>query len=156
LRRALVVAETRRPARRGAAAAETPAGPRGVDVTVHNLMTGRDQLLGSVGDIAFNKTGEWLAYTVDAAIKDTNGLFALDLRNARVNPLDNDAKTYNRLTWNDAGTAVAVLKGADVDKMRERENVLVVYSNLPALANDNAAAPPPILLDRQAWLGTGW
>ena len=118
-----------------------------MDVTVHNLITGRDQLLGSVGDIAFNKTGEWLAFTVDAAVKDTNGLFVLDLRNGRVNPLDNDAKTYNRLTWNDAGTAVAVLKGADVDKMRERENVLVVYSNLTALANDNAAAPPPILLE---------
>ena len=38
--------------RRGAQGAEAaPAGPRGVDVTVHNLATGRDQLLGSVGDI---------------------------------------------------------------------------------------------------------
>jgi dipeptidyl aminopeptidase/acylaminoacyl peptidase len=132
----------------GAAAPATPAGPRGVDVIVHNLGTGRDQLLGSVGDIAFNKTGQYLAYSVDASPKDGNGLFVLDLRNGRVIPLENDAKSYNRLTWNDAGTAVAVLKGADVDKMRERENVLVVYADLPALVNDPAAPQPtPVVLD---------
>src|SRR4029077_12426954 len=94
-----------------------PAGPRGVDVPVHNLATGRDQLLGSVGDIAFNKSGELLAYTVDAAVKDSNGLFVLDLRNGRVNTLDGDAKLYNRLAWSEDGAALAVLKGLDVDKM---------------------------------------
>jgi dipeptidyl aminopeptidase/acylaminoacyl peptidase len=130
-----------------AGGAETPAGPRGVDVTVHNLATGRDQLLGSVGDIAFNKTGEWLAYTVDAAVKDTNGLFVLDLKGGRVLPLENDAKSYNRMVWNEPGTALAVLKGADVDKMRERENVLVVYPDLRAATSDSAPAPAPVVLD---------
>ncbi len=109
-----------------AAPADTPAGPRGVDVIVHNLTTGRDLPLGSVGDSAFNKTGDLLAYTVDAAIKDTNGLFVLDLSTGRVSPLDNDARVYNRLAWNDAGTALAVLKGVDVEKVRERQNVLLV------------------------------
>ena len=60
-------------------AAAEPSGPRGVDVMLHDLITGRDQLLGSVGDIAFNKTGDLLAYTVDAAARDGNGLFVLDL-----------------------------------------------------------------------------
>ena len=49
----------RRPAPAGGTAAggaaTPPAGPRGTDVILHNLVTGRDQLLGSVGDIAFNK-----------------------------------------------------------------------------------------------------
>src|SRR5204863_4254333 len=94
----------------GAAAPATPTGPRGADVILHNLVTGRDQLLGSVGDIAFNKSGDLLAYTVDASVKDANGLFVLDLRNGRVNTLDGDAKLYNRLTWSDEGTALAVLK----------------------------------------------
>ena len=79
-------------ARRRGGAGAAPAGPRGVDVILHNLTTGRDQLLGSVGDIAFNKSGELLAYTVDAAVKDGNGLFVLDLRNGRINTLDNDAQ----------------------------------------------------------------
>jgi len=131
----------------GGAAAETPAGPRGVDYIIHNLATGRDQLLGSVGDVAFNKSGEFLAYTVDAAPKDGNGLFVFDLKNGRVNPLENDAKSYNRMTWNEDGTSVAVLKGADVDKMRERENVLVVYTNIASLAAPNAPALNPVILD---------
>ena len=87
-------------------------GPRGVDVILHNLVTGRDQLLGSVGDIAFNKSGDLLAYTVDAAVKDGNGLFVIDLKTNRFHTLDNDAKAYNRLIWSDDGKALAVLKGA--------------------------------------------
>ncbi|HEX5216881.1 MAG TPA: prolyl oligopeptidase family serine peptidase [Vicinamibacterales bacterium] len=127
-------------------AAEAPAGPRGVDVTVHNLTTGRDQLLGSVGDISFNKTGELVAYTVDAAVKDSNGLFVLDLRSNRINALDNDAKVYNRLTWNEEGTALAVLKGTDVEKMRERSNVMLIYPNIQAALGDGGE-PPPVIFD---------
>jgi acetyl esterase/lipase len=128
------------------AAADTPAGPRGVDVIVRNLSTGRDQLLGSVGDIAFNKAGDLLAYTVDAAVRDSNGLFVLDLRNGRVNALDNDARVYNRLTWNDDGTALAVLKGNDVERMRERDNVLLVFPSVQAALGD-APEPPPVVFD---------
>jgi len=128
----------------GAATAETPAGPRGVDVMLRNLATGRDQLLGSVADIAFNKAGDLLAYTVDATVKDGNGLFVLDLRNGRVNPFDNAARVYNRLTWSEDGTALAVLKGVDVDKMRERDNVLVAFPNVQAALEAN---PAPVVLD---------
>ena len=89
-------------------------------------------MLGSIDDIAFNKTGELLAYTIDSAVKDGNGLFVIDLKTNRLNTLDNDAKVYNRLTWSDDGTALAVLKGSDVDKMRERDNVLLAFANVQA------------------------
>ena len=130
----------------GGGATPAPAGPRGVDVTVHNILTGRDQLLGSVGDSSFNKAGDVLAYTVDAATKDSNGLFVMDLKSSRVYPLDNDAKVYNRLTWNDAGTELAVLKGLDVDKMREKANTLLLYTDIKAQLVD-ADAPPAVVLD---------
>lgn len=140
-----------------AGAAATPAGPRGVDVTVHNLTTGKDQLLGSVADASFNKTGEWLAYDVDAATKDSNGLFVMDMKTNRIFALDNDAKNYNRLTWNDTGTALAVLKGLDVDKMREKNNVLMVYRDVRASLVDTGA-PAPIVLDPASATGVpkGW
>src|SRR6185312_10906705 len=83
------------------AAAEGAGGAHGADVILHDLVSGHDQLLGSVGDISFNKTGDLLAYTVDAAPPDGNGLFVLDLKNDRINTLDNDARVYSRLTWND-------------------------------------------------------
>ncbi|HEX5071418.1 MAG TPA: prolyl oligopeptidase family serine peptidase, partial [Vicinamibacterales bacterium] len=131
----------------GAAGAAPPAGPRGVDVTVHDLKTGRDQLLGSVAEYSFNKTGDVLAYFVDAAVKDTNGLFVLDFATGRVIALENDAKLYNRLVWNEKGTALAVLKGLDVEKQRERPNVLVVYPNVRASIDAAGPPPPPVTLE---------
>jgi dipeptidyl aminopeptidase/acylaminoacyl peptidase len=121
------------------AAPETPSNAaRGADVILHDLVTNRDQLLGAVGEISFNKKGDLLAYTVDATPRDGNGLFVLDLRNGggRITALDNDARVYARLTWNDAGSGLAVLKGVDVDKMRERDNVLLVYRDVQSALTD--------------------
>jgi hypothetical protein len=53
------------------------------------------------------------------------------------------AGTGSPVQW----TSVAVLKGADVDKMRERENVLVVYANVRALVSESAPAAVPVVLD---------
>jgi poly(3-hydroxybutyrate) depolymerase len=123
----------------GAAPTEAPNAAHGSDVIVHDLVSGHDQLLGSVGEISFNKRGDLLAYTVDATPRDGNGLFVLDFKNGRVNPLDNDARVYSRLTWNDGGTGLAVLKGVDVDRMRERENVLLVYPDIQSALTDARA-----------------
>jgi dipeptidyl aminopeptidase/acylaminoacyl peptidase len=105
---------------------------RATDALLHTLATSRTQFLGSVGTAEFNRTGSMLAYTVDAPVKDGNGLFIADLRTGSTAILDNDAKTYNRLAWNDDGTAVAVLKGKEVPRMREKDNVLVVFPNVSA------------------------
>ena len=144
------------PAAPAAGATAAPSGPRGVDVVLHNLTTGRDQLLGSVGDIMFNRPGDLLAYTVDAAVKDGNGLFVFDTRSGRITTLDNDAKSYNRLTWSEDGSALAVLKGADVEKMRERTNVLVAYPAVQTVLGDTVAVP--VILDpaKTAGLPTDW
>ena len=125
----------------------TPSGPRGLDVILLDLRTGRHLLLGSVGDIAYNRTGELLAYTVDAAVKDGNGVFIFDTRNGRITPLDNDAKSYNRLAWSESGTAIAVLKGSEVEKMREKENLLLAFPEAAAAVRDGAASPAPAVLD---------
>jgi dipeptidyl aminopeptidase/acylaminoacyl peptidase len=131
----------------GRETAPAATGARGQDAILLDLRSGRFQLLGSVADFAFNRSGELLAYTVDAAVKDGNGLFVFDARNGRVTPLDNDAKNYNRLAWNDEGTALAVLKGTEVEKMRERDNVLVAFPAVAAALKDGAPAPAPAVLD---------
>ncbi len=140
---------------------ETPSsGARGRDALLLDLKTGRFQLLGSVADYAFNRTGTLLAYTVDAAVKDGNGLFLFDAGSGRVTPLDNDAKNYNRLAWNDAGAALAVLKGTEVEKMRERDNVLVAFPDVAAClkAGAPASSAKPALLDpaKAAGFPKGW
>ena len=135
----------------GTEAAGTPAGPRGIDVILLDLATRRYRLLGSVGDIAFNKAGDLLAYTVDGTIKDGNGLFVLDLRNGHEIALDNDAKISNRLTWSEDGTALAALKGLDVDKMRERDNVLLAFPDVQAALGSGPPGLPVTLDPSKAW-----
>ena len=128
-----------------AAAVATPAAAesaaRGTDVVLLDLSTGRSQFLGSVGDISFNKKGDLLAYTVDATSRDANGLYVLDLTTGRTEVLDNDSRNYNRLTWTEDGLGVAVLKGKDVDKMRERDNTLIAFANVRS-AFGNAELTP--------------
>lgn len=128
----------------GPAPAPAPAGPnaaRGTDAVVHELASGRSLFLGSVGDISFNRQGDLLAYTVDAQVRDGNGLFMIDLRSGRTHVLDNDTLQYNRLAWSDDGNRLAVLKGRPVERMRERDNVLIALSNLRTLRDDPEVAP---------------
>ena len=119
-------------------------GPRGLDVILLDLRTGRHLLLGSVADIAFNRTGELLAFTADSAVKDANGVFVFDSRTGRISALDNDAKGYSRLAWSDEGNSLAVLKGSDVEKMRERDNVLVAIFDVAAALKDGASVAPVV------------
>ena len=137
--------------------ATTPTG-QGNDALLLDLRTGGHQLLGSVAEIAFNRTGELLAFTVNAAVKDADGVFVFDTRNGRTTALDNDAKMYSRLQWNEAGTGLAVLKGSDVEKMRERDNVLLAFPDITAALKDGAAAAVAVVLEaaKAEGLPKGW
>jgi dienelactone hydrolase len=131
----------------GAGGANAPTAPRGSDAILVDLRTGRHQLLGSVSDIVFTKKGDLLAYAVDSTTKDANGVFVFDAHTGRITPLDNDAKIYSRVTWNDAGTALAVLKGVDVEKQRERDNVLMAFTDIPAAIGKDDIELKPIVFD---------
>jgi dipeptidyl aminopeptidase/acylaminoacyl peptidase len=135
----------------GNAAAPSAAGrgagataAHGTDAILVNLATGHSQFLGSTGESVFNRGGNLLAYTVDATVRDGNGLFLIALPTGRTIVLDNDSLRYSRVSWNDAGTGVAVLKGRPVEKLRERHNELLVF---PDVAVEESA---PKLLDPTA------
>jgi dipeptidyl aminopeptidase/acylaminoacyl peptidase len=123
------------------AAPAAPAGARGTDALLHDLTTHRELFLGSLGEVAFNKAGDLMAYTVDAAARDGNGLYILDLASGRPVAIDNDAKLYSRLTWTEDGIGLAALKGAEVERMRERDNVLIAFTNVRETLRDPGEAP---------------
>lgn len=125
----------------GAAGAAAANAARGTDVVLLNLASGRSQFLGSVADISFNLKGDLLAYTVDAASRDANGLFVFDLTTGRTEVLDNDSRNYNRLTWTDNGVGIAVLKGREVEKMRERDNDLIAFPDVRSAFGNAELAP---------------
>ncbi|MGH7459729.1 MAG: hypothetical protein ACREMA_01715, partial [Longimicrobiales bacterium] len=121
-------------------APDARAKHKGVDVIVHDLKLRSDFLLGSVSEATFNRKGELLAYVVDAAEKDANGLFVLDLRSGRTIPLDDDNRIYSRLTWNEEGTSLAALKALEVEKKSEREGMLVAFPDVYTVIAPNAKA----------------
>ena len=61
----------------------------GTDLILRNLHEGFDELIGSVDQAAFNDAGNYLAFTVDAANKDGNGVYMVDLATGARRALDN-------------------------------------------------------------------
>jgi dipeptidyl aminopeptidase/acylaminoacyl peptidase len=136
----------------GGDAGASSTAPRGADVILVDLSTGRTETLGSVGDIAFNRTGDLLAWTVDGTVDDANGLFVMDTKSGRTYTLDNDARRYSRIAWTSDGSGIAVLKGKAVERMRERANILLAWQDVRA-AFTNAETAPAVLDPSKA---AGW
>lgn len=113
---------------------------KGQDLVLIDLTSMTSMNFGNVSDFAFNKNSKHLAYTVDAAEMAGNGLYLYDLKNNILKNLDSDRKTYSSLVWDDArtlktdwsskGNQIAVLKGETADTLEQRDNSLLVISNL--------------------------
>ena len=135
------------PARPSGAAA-APAAPRGLDAVLLDLRTGRYQLLGSVADIAFNRTGELLAYTVDAAVKDVNGLFVFDTRTGRTTALRQRREELQPARLERRGQRARGAQGQRRrEDAREGQRARSPSRTSPAALKDGAAAPTPVVLD---------
>ena len=104
------------------------ADHEGTDLILRNLREGYEELIGSVYQAEFNDPGTHLAFTVDAADKDGNGLYVIDLETGARRGLDNVRARYARLTWSEDGDALAVLHGEEPEDKRERTNSLVAFT----------------------------
>lgn len=112
--------------------------PRGADMIIRYLQGGYEELLGSVDLFAFNKAGTHLAYTVDADDNNGNGIYLIDLSSGARRGLDNDKQEYARLTWDEMGTSLAVLKGTVPEGFEERANTLLGFQRVVAPAEGAA------------------
>jgi predicted peptidase len=95
-----------------------PEGPaknkfEGTDLIVRDLGTGQEINTGNVGEFAFDSTGRWLAWTVDAYEQAGNGVLVRDMTTGVVSPLDNEKAVYRKLVWTRGGIGLAVLRGAE-------------------------------------------
>ncbi|MEX2610151.1 MAG: prolyl oligopeptidase family serine peptidase [Gemmatimonadota bacterium] len=102
----------------------------GADMLVVELATGTTRHVGSVSAYAFPEERSVLAYVVDAADAAGNGAYALDPEDGRIVVLDSSPLTYERLTWSQDGTRLAVLKGEQPEDKEIRENVLLVFTDV--------------------------
>ena len=97
----------------------------GSDLVLRELAAGKELLFGNVAEFAFDKKGQWLAMLIDAVGLTGNGLELRNMASGSVLSLDNDKANYRSLTWNEAGTALACLKGKE-DKAYEDKLYSVV------------------------------
>lgn len=116
------------------ARADTTSKAKGTDVILRELRGNTVLHLGAVGQLAFNRGANddatYLAYTVDAADRVGNGLYAIDLASGRTISLATGDESFDGLAWSDDGTAVASLHGNAPEKMTHRANTLLVASRL--------------------------
>jgi dipeptidyl aminopeptidase/acylaminoacyl peptidase len=103
---------------------------KGTDLVLRNLETGLSQNIGNVGEYQFNKPGTMLAYTVDAANKQGNGVYLMKLMTGRFVPLNTGEADYAQITWDEEGTALAFLRGKLEENYWERDNVLLAFTGL--------------------------
>jgi dipeptidyl aminopeptidase/acylaminoacyl peptidase len=111
-------------------AADRDATHTGSDLILRHLLEGYDESIGNVGEFAFNDPGTHLAFTIDAAGRSGNAVHVYDLATSTRRVLDNDTLLYARLTWDEHGSALAVLKGAKLDSLAERANALVAFTDV--------------------------
>ncbi len=109
----------------GAAASGQSAGsaadrdrPRGADLVLRDLAAGTDLNVGNVAEFAFDKSGRWLAATIDAPEKAGNGIQLRDMQSGTTLALDSDKASYEKPTFTEQGDGLCVVRGRE-DKQYE-------------------------------------
>jgi dipeptidyl aminopeptidase/acylaminoacyl peptidase len=115
--------------------------PKGADLIVRDLVSGTDLTIGGVAELSFDKPGARLAWTIDVDEQIGNGVSVRDLKTGAVTTLDSGKASYEKPTWNEAGTALAVLKGVD-DKGYEEKRYAVI-----GITDFSAATPRKVVYD---------
>ncbi len=103
--------------------------PQGSDFILLDLASGTELSLGNVSDFAFDKAGNWLAWTVDAPDKLGNGVELRDMRSGTITALDSAKATYRGLNWTDKGNGLAVLRGTEDKKWEDKVYSLLAFRN---------------------------
>lgn len=111
-------------------APSAPAGPASADLLLYELAAGTTMNIGNVGEFAFDKSGSFLAYTIDARDRIGNGLQLRDTRSDVVKALDSEAALYRRLAWVDSGFALAVLRGVIDSVKKDTAYMVLAYTGV--------------------------
>jgi len=102
---------------------------KGRDLLIKDLTDGKTIRKADVSEYKFNKPGTYLAYLVESSDSLGNGLFVIDMKSGNEIVLDTDRQIYSKLTWNERGSALAVLKGTTPAGKKNRSNSLLAFSD---------------------------
>jgi dipeptidyl aminopeptidase/acylaminoacyl peptidase len=131
---------------RGGAEAANAGGPsdrpRGTDLILRELATGQELNVGNVGDFSFTRDGKLLAFTIDAQDKAGNGIQLRDMTKGTVSVLDSGEAVYERPTWTEKGDGLAVVKGTDDRRLRDRLCTVVGFTGFASGTPQKTAYDP--------------
>ena len=116
----------------GAAPGAASDRPRGTDLILHELATGRELNIGNVAEFAFDKSGKFLAYVIDATDKAGNGVELRNMESGVVSVLDSDKASYERLAWTEKGDGLSVIKGTDDKKYKDKLYAAIGFTGFGA------------------------
>ena len=102
----------------------------GADLLLRDLATGASRNIGNVNLYDFDDSGRLFAYTVDATDRLGNGIYLVDLANGETRTLDGAALQYDQLAWSSTGAQLAVLRGEKRKESKQRDNVLLAWSQV--------------------------
>lgn len=111
-----------------AADAAAPARVEGTDLLLYDLATGETVNVGNVAEFAFDQSGDYLAWTIDARDRLGNGVQVRNMATAVVKSIDSDRALYRRLAWADSGLALAVLRGVPDSVTKDTSYSLLAFT----------------------------
>ncbi len=131
----------------GQGAAQSPARVDGTDLLLYNLTSGEIVNVGNVAEFAFDFSGDYLAYTIDARDRLGNGIHVRNMRTDVVKSLDSERGLYRRMAWADSGLALAVLRGMPDSAARDTSYMLVAFTGF------GGTAPAKTIIDAKTLAG---
>ncbi|MHB8095007.1 MAG: alpha/beta hydrolase family protein [Candidatus Aminicenantales bacterium] len=108
----------------------------GTDLILRDLASGRDLNIGNVAEFAFDKSGRWLAWIVDAQGQSGNGIQVRNMATGAVTPLDSDKAFYKSLGWTEKGEGFAALKGKEDKGFEDKLNAVVAFLGFETAAGN--------------------
>ena len=102
----------------------------GADLLLRDLSSGASRNIGNVSQYEFDDNGRLFAYTIDAVEHLGNGVYLVDLPSGETKTLDGAAQIYDQLQWSTDGANLAVLRGTKATDHKQRDNVLITWSQL--------------------------
>jgi dipeptidyl aminopeptidase/acylaminoacyl peptidase len=118
--------------------------PKGADLILHDLATGRDLNIGNVAEFSFDKAGRFLAFVIDAPEKAGNGVQLRNMESGAVTVLDSAPASYERLAWTEKGDGLSVVKGTEDKRYKDKVYAAVGFTGFGAAGGPQRVVYDPV------------
>ena len=116
---------------------------KGSNLILYELATKKELNIGNVSEFAFNKSGQWLAWIIDAHGQSGNGTQIRNMNTGVIFPLDTDKAEYSRLTWTEEGDGLTVLRGKEDEDFEDKLYSIVGFTKF------TSTSPTKVIYDPQ-------